>query len=178
MADLFFTTRRRSLEEFLAIYDPEDANLTDRRGSTLLHSALANKPGIRAQIANRLLDDGADAAAVTGDGATTLHVLLGRGQFDMDSDVPLLQRLLDGGADPNRSYDRFGTPLFTIARQLAFTDDDLAPVYDVLLADPRLDLLAPAGDSTYERVRLLGPDRASLVDRMNAVLRERDLPFP
>lgn len=178
MADLFFTAKRRSLEEFLATYRPEDANLTDPRGSTLLHSALANKPGIRAQIANRLLDDGADAAAVTGDGATTLHVLLGRGQFDMNTDVPLLQRLLDGGADPNRPHDRFGTPLFTLVRQLTFSDDELAPFYDVLLADPRLDLLAPAGDTTYEQVRLLGPARVSLVDRMNAVLRERGLPLP
>jgi len=178
VADLFFTAKRRSLEEFLAIYRPEDANLTDPRGSTLLHSALANKPGIRAQIANRVLDDGADAAAVTGDGATTLHVLLGRPRFDMETDVPLLQRLLDGGADPNRTHDRFGTPLFTIARQLAFTDDELAPFYDVLLADPRLDLLAPAGDTTYAQVRRLGPSRAALVDRMTQLLRERGQPLP
>lgn len=178
MADLFFTAKRRSLEDFLEVYQPGDSNASDRHGSTVLHAALANKPGIRAQIAHRLLDDGADAAAVTDDGSTTLHVLLGRPRFDVETDVPLLQRLLDGGADPNRPHDRFGTPLFTLARQLTFSDEQLAPVYDVLLAGDRLDPLAPPGHPTYERVRLLGPARADLVERMTRVLRERGQPVP
>lgn len=176
--EVFYLARRRTLEEFLAEYQPADANAVDGVGSTLLHAALTNKPVIRAGIANRLLDDGADAAAVTPGGATTAHVLLGRPRFDMDTDVPLLQRLLDGGSDPNRRYERFGTPLMTIARQLNMSDEALGPFYDVLLARPDLDLLAPAGASTFEALRLLGERRAALVSRMVTVLEERGQTIP
>ncbi len=178
MPDLFFLARRRGLEDFLAEYRPEDARAVDRSGSTLLHAALSNKPGIRAQIAGRLLDDGADASAVTPDGATTLHVLLGRPRFEPETDAPLLRRLLDGGADPNRSHGRFGTPLVTLARQLNLTDAELAPLYDVLLASPALDLLAPPDAPTYEAVKRLGETRADLIARMDAVLAERGQSTP
>ncbi len=170
MTSLFFLAKRRSYDDFLSGYDPAQANARDSTGSTLLHAALANKPLVRAQIAGRLLDDGADAAAVTRDGVTTAHVLLGRARIDVATDAALLRRLFDGGCDPNRAYERFGTPLFALARQLKFPDDSLAPLYDVLLAAPGFDPLAPPppARSTYESVRLLGERRADLTRRIAA----------
>ena len=99
MGDLFRTARRGTYEEFVAVHEPARANVADSTGSTLLHAALANKPPERARIAGRLLDDGADAAAVTSAGVTTAHVLLGSARLDAATDAPLLRRLLDGGCD-------------------------------------------------------------------------------
>lgn len=48
----------------------------------------------RVALATRLLDDGADVR----DGHP-LHVLLGRNQHDFAAEAPLLERLLDAGAD-------------------------------------------------------------------------------
>lgn len=177
---VFSLARRGSLEDFLAGYDPADAAASDSTGSTVLHAALANKPIVRAQIAGRLLDDGADAAVVTRDGVTTAHVLLGRPRFDNATDTLLLQRLFDGGCDPNRMHGRFGTPLLALARQLKFPDDTLAPLYDVLLDVPGLDLLAPPPPdrSTYESVKRLGERRAELTRRMRALLDERGQATP
>jgi len=172
---LFRTARRGTYDEFVAVHDPARANAADSTGSTLLHAALANKPPERARIAGRLLDDGADAAAVTRAGATTAHVLLGSARLDAATDAPLLRRLLDGGCDPNRSHGRFGTPLMTLARQLTFTDAELAPFYDVLLDAPGLDPLAPPPPerSTLEAVTLLGEQRADLARRLTDLLHER-----
>ena len=180
VAHVFLLAKRGSYDDFLSGYDPADATASDSTGSTVLHAALANKPIVRAQIAGRLLDDGADAAAVTRDGATTAHVLLGRPRLDSATDGPLLDRLFDGGCDPNRAYGRFGTPLLTLARQLKFPDETLAPLYGVLLAVPGLDLLAPPPPdrSTYESVRLLGERRAELTLRMDALLDELGRPTP
>ena len=180
VSKVFSLAKRASYEDFLSGYDPADVTASDSTGSTVLHAALANKPIVRAQIAGRLLDDGADAAAVTRDGATTAHVLLGRPRLDTTTDAPLLGRLFDGGCDPNRSYGRFGTPLLTLARQLKFPDETLAPLYGVLLAVPGLDLLAPPPPerSTYESVKLLGERRAELTRRMNALMGELGRPTP
>jgi hypothetical protein len=177
---LFSLAKRASYEDFLAGYDPADARAVDSTGSTVLHAALANQPVVRAEIAGRLLDDGADAAARTGSGATTAHVLLGRPRLDPETDAPLLARLFAGGCDPNATYERFGTPLLTLARQLKFPDSALAPLYDVLLAAPGLDLTAPPPPdrSTFTSVQLLGERRAELTRRMIELLQDRGQPIP
>jgi len=180
VTDLWFVAKRRTYEQFLEIYDPAQANAVDRAGSTLLHAALANKPPERSRIAGRLLDDGADASAVTADGVTTAHVLLGRSRLDPTTDAPLLRRLFEGGSDPNRATEHFGTPLLTLARQLKFTDEALTPFYDVLLEAPGLDVLAPPppARSTFEALVLLGDRRAALTDRVRALLRAQGQQVP
>ncbi|MCK0113459.1 YrhB family protein [Ornithinimicrobium sp. F0845] len=104
---------------------------------------------------------------------TTAHVLLGRPRLDAATDAALLRRLFEGGCDPNRTMERFGTPLVTLARQLKFTDETLAPFYDVLLAAPGFDPMAPPppAPSTFEALVLLGERRAILTDRVRDLLR-------
>lgn len=171
MTDVFTLAGRGTVEDFLAGYDPSGAGAVDSTGSTVLHHALRNKPDRRGPIADRLLDDGADAAVVAGSGATTAHVLLGNQRAVIDADARLLRRLLDGGSDVNRSLERFGTPVFTIARQLKYAESDLEPFYEVLLARPDLDPLAPntQGRTLLEAVQVLGEVRG----RLAAALSER-----
>ncbi len=177
MPSLSYAASSMALEDFLAAYEAGRATAwTSITGQTLLHQALGNgDPAARLAIADRLLDDGADAAAVFGpEKVTTLHVLLSQGTHDFQREAPLLERLLDGGAAVNSAAgNRWGTPFQTLASRLKFSDEDLAPFYDVLFARADLDLLRPgkAGRSSLVSARLLGESREDLARRMEEYLR-------
>ncbi|MDF2846683.1 MAG: hypothetical protein K0R97_665 [Oerskovia sp.] len=159
---------RQSESEFLADYDLSLANWADGQGTTLLMYALRNpEPASRAAIAGRLLDDGADPAATSG-GTNALHVLLSATSHDFAAEAALLARLLEGGADINADTgDRWGTPLQTLARTFKFSDEELAPFYDVLFARPELDVTTPShkGRSITESAQAAGEARAGLLKR-------------
>lgn len=109
----------------------------DLGSDTLLTLAHSNSDTTqRVAIAHRLLDDGADVLR-----ERPLHVLVGRNDHDFVNEALLLERMLEQGADVNEIYPGFGTPLETIAAKFKFSDVQLAPFYDVLLARPDLDLL-------------------------------------
>jgi uncharacterized protein len=167
---------RGSFEEFMAAYDPADKNL-DFSGTSLLGLALGNgDPAARAAIATRLLDDGADPAK-HGD---ELHVLLGASAHDRDTEPALLKRMLDAGADVNRVVPRFGTPLETLADVFKFSDDTLAPFYDVFFERPDLDLLQQGNfdKSVYANIKQISAKRAGLLARADAYLTARGIPIP
>lgn len=158
--------------EFLADYEPSLATWADEDGSTLLMRALRNgDPASRVAIATRLLDDGADAGAATESQVNALHVLLSATAHDFIAEAALLARLLDEGADINAdSGSRWGTPLQTLCRTLKFSDETLAPFYDVLFARPELDVTTPSsvGRSVTESARAAIRRRADLLARCHA----------
>ncbi len=181
MANVRLVARSGTEEEVLALYEPAMASSwTDSSGRTFLHCVLANKdPGVRVALARRVLDDGADAAAVTGEGRTTAHVLLAQKRHDPPVEAPLLGRLFEEGADVNRVVVEkgAGTPLYTLAEQFTFTDDFFAPYYDVFFARPDLDLVTPAlhDRSDLASFRLWSERRSDLVRRAEEYLRARDV---
>lgn len=133
---LYRVARHGTIAELERIYDARWVNL-DLGFDTLLTLALSNSDTTqRVAIAHRLLDDGADVLR-----ERPLHVLLGRNDHDFVNEALLLERMLEQGADVNEIYPGFGTPLETIAAKFKFSDVQLAPFYDVLLARPDLDLL-------------------------------------
>ena len=75
--------------------------------------------------------------------------------------------MLDAGAGVNESMAKFGTPLETIAAKFKFSDIDLAPFYDVLLARPDLDLLQKSiyGRTVLGNLRHWSGGRGELVVR-------------
>lgn len=158
--------------EFLADYEPALATWADGDGSTLLMRALRNgNPASRVAIATRLLDDGADASAATESNVNALHVLLSATAHDFTDEAPLLARLLDEGADINAdSGSRWGTPLQTLSRTLKFSDENLAPFYDVLFARPELDVITPSslGRSVTDSAQAAIRRRADLLARCHA----------
>lgn len=145
MPNVRLVARSGSEADVLAVYEPSMATgWTDLSGRSMLHCVLANKePRVRVALANRLLDDGADAAALTPEGRTTAHVLLAQKRHDPPVEAPLLERLIQGGADVNHVAVGEGTPLYSLAEQFMFTDEFLAPFYDVFFALPDLDLVTP-----------------------------------
>lgn len=162
--------------QFLADYEPTQATWADKDGMTLLMRALRNgDPASRLAISTRLLDDGADAGAVTAGNVSGLHILLSAMQHDFEAEVPLLERLLDGGADINAdSGSRWGTPMQTLSRTFKFSDDQLAPFYDVLFARPELDVTTRSSDgrSVTETAQAAEGNPADLLARCHAHVKQ------
>ena len=172
---LYAVLSHGTIDELDAVYEPAWVGF-DFQGETLLCLALTNKDTTqRVTLANRLLDDGADVR----DGHP-LHVLLGRNQHDFAAEAPLLERLLDAGADVNEVIAKFGTPLETIAGKGKFSDVELTPFYDVLLARPDLDLLQQSTDgrTVLGNLRKMSTLRGDLVMRAEQTLTDRGVPLP
>jgi len=165
-----------TVEEFEVVYKPSLANYRGFTGATPLSLALSNgDPATRVTIATRLLDDGADVHQMS-----PLHVMLAASKHDFPLEAPLLRRLLDMGADVNEVYPRYGTPVETAAGEFKYTDADLKPFYDVLLARPDIDLLQPGMDGrpVLINLRKMYARRGELVERCEALLIERGIPVP
>lgn len=128
-------------------------------------------PLSRVAIATRLLDDGADARASTNGHVNALQVLLSATTHDFTAEAPPLARLLDEGADINAdSGGRWGTPLQTLSRTFKFSDEDLAPFYDILFARPELDVITASstGRSVTDSADAAVESRADLLARCQA----------
>lgn len=131
-------------------------------------------PGARLAIAARLVDDGAHASAAQPSGVNALHILFGARSHDFAGEAELARRLLAGGANINGIAEKFGTPLQALARNFAFSDDDYAPLYDVVFSQPDLDLTSPQGNrkSVIEVLRLMAAQRPGLLERAEEYLRQ------
>ena len=173
--DPILAAKRADLPAFLATYDPATTpRLTSpSTGQTVLFGALANQdPAARVGIAERLLDDGADASIVTTPARTTvLHVLLSRLRFDPVGDARVLRRLVAGGADVNLPDARRGAPLAMLASSTRISDADAEPMYRALLEHPAIDLAARASPThtVRELVLNVAPDRRPI---LTALVRE------
>ena len=169
---------RGTLADLEKVYEPAWVGYQFEH-DTLLTLALANDdPPSRIAIANRLLDDGADVRSAHSLGP--LHRFLARNSHDFTAEAPLLKRLLDAGADVNAVDAKVGTPLETLAAKFTFSDADLEPFYDVLLARPDLDLLQPglSGRPVLVNLRKWSAKRGELVIRAEQTLTDRGIPVP
>ncbi|MFE5792930.1 hypothetical protein ACFQ8C_10155 [Streptomyces sp. NPDC056503] len=176
--DIVYAAQTGSLGGFLDAYDPSQAN-AEVKGRSVLMGALTNvDPSARGAIATRLLDDGADATT-THDGVNVLHALLGSARLAPELEAPLLRRLLDGGADVNAVAKDYGTPLQLLMSQFVYTDEALAPFYDVLFTRGDLDLLMTGafGKSAYV-MAVKGKRRQGLRARMEQYLSIRGIEIP
>ena len=156
-----------SYEDFARVYRPGVD--TDYRGAgarTLLFYALQNRDiDARIAIANLLLDDGVDASVVSGN-LNVLHVFFGNGPHDPDREAPLLNRMIDAGADINQVSKKWGPPLITLVEHEWRSAD---PFQEALFSRPDLDLSAPYGRTTVRGFILDGPwNLPALVERIHA----------
>lgn len=124
-------------EEFDAVYDPALSRHTfdQEREQTLLMLVLRHRdPALRVELANRLLDDGADVRV-----GVPLHVMAALREHDA-AEPALLSRMLDLGADVNLVVPGHGTPLERFGQSFSVPESELIPFYDVLFARDDLDL--------------------------------------
>lgn len=178
LQELYRVAHSGTYAEFMATYRPSDARGPE--GHRLLEVALGRESEVRVAMASRLLDDGANPALKDEEGMTTLHMSVGGYDHDFDAEAPLLQRLLDGGADVNAAYKykQHGPALEAVASIFKFTEIELAPFYDVFMARPDLDPLKMSayGHTVLSNIRRW--ERAVLAGRLEDYLRERDIDVP
>ena len=172
MADPILLAKRADLDTFLASYDPRTtpryrSSSTDR---TVLFGALANRDtATRLAIANRLLDDGAAVDVITKDGnLTLLHVLFStHHRIEPELHLPLLRRLLDGGAPINVPCWKGGTELAMLVAMM-MRDEDKAPMYELFFARPDLnpDVRVGRRPTVRETIERAGQNRPILYRMM------------
>lgn len=119
-------------------------------GEVLL-AALANtKPDERYAMAEWLLDHGADASATTERGQGALQILFGQARHDVSKTVALARRLVAGGAVPG-TRDRAGASALGELLVMRVPEDEKRPLYELVLADPSVDVDAVNGAGVSPR---------------------------
>lgn len=160
-------------QEFTTAFDPDQDDADD-----LLFEVLTNPvPAERVAMANFLLDLGADASHRIAPNAV-LNVLCSAREHDFELEAPLMQRLLDGGADVN-NRDHYGeVPISELLNHGTALDEEMVPFYRILLNSPALDLSLPVSpwkpDGATVRDSIFA-SRAHIRARLRAMVEERGL---
>ena len=139
----------------------------------------------RVEIANWMLDHGADPARVNShEGTNALHVMFGKREHDYIGEAKLLQRFLDGGADINLKAPKWNVPIRTMLDNYGLSDKELGPFYDVIFSYPGIDwdiiVGKPSGHpmSLRELVDRAAERRPDLHRRMHDYLQHGPSPRP
>ncbi|GAB3293529.1 hypothetical protein GCM10027427_12600 [Pseudoclavibacter terrae] len=130
-----------SLEAFLADYTPDEATFSLSTGDTPLLRVMLN-PDLEARlrIAERLLDDGADASVTLSSGLNALHLLFSNREHDLDGEAALVARLVAGGADANAVSKRHGPPLLAMIDSGMGSLPGVGVVIDAITESTTIDL--------------------------------------
>lgn len=153
MASPASVVKRGTLDEFLAAC----RDRPDLDPSKYFVDAFINlDPGSRVDIANWMLDHGADASMTSGnERVNALHVLFSQRDHDFEAEASLLRRLFEGGADINGYSPKWGRPLHVLMENRGLRDRLLGPFYDVIFAQPGIDWDAPVSLKSESEKRTL-----------------------
>lgn len=165
--DVFLTARMKPAADFYAIFDPARVGELTADGRSLVMMALGNKDlASRYEVSNDLLDRGCPLGGPGADGATVLHVLFGQVKHDVAADALLARRLIERGADVNALDDARRLPFLEVLA-MKYTDEDLAPIYDLWFEQPDPDFTTESihGLSPMKAAAKL-PYRRSILERM------------
>ena len=139
----------------------------------------------RVEIANWMLDHGADPAHIEPHGKINiLHVMFTEREHDYIGEAKLLQRFLDGGADINLKAPKWNVPIRTMLDNYGLSDKELGPFYDVIFSYPGIDwdiiVGKPSGHpmSLRELVDRAAERRPDLHRRMHDYLQHGPSPRP
>lgn len=169
MTSLEIIAKLSPAAEFIAAAAGTDVTRPLPDGKSLLMSSLGNKKSLpdRYAASHWLLDQGCRLGAPNSEGYTELHVLFGQVKHDVAEDVRLARRLIDIGANVNAVSPRGGLVFCEVLR-MKYTDEDLAPVYELWFEQPvKLDFTtASAYGTTPLSLAQNVPYRTNILERM------------
>ncbi|BDF68808.1 hypothetical protein CE91St43_27800 [Oscillospiraceae bacterium] len=155
----------KTKEEFFMAYKPCFRDMLFDEESLLIYG-LRNTHHDAYEITNFLLDEGLSPKVKTKDGQTTLHLLFGRCDHDLEATIALTKRLLEGGADVN-ALDRNNESALVWLIHMGYTDEELTPLYDLWFQYPQKCLSTKsAWNITPIELAEKVPYRAKLLNRL------------
>lgn len=165
---MYFSARTQTLAQFKEVYDKRLLNETPQDGSPVIFCAMANQtPQNRYDIVKFLIGEGAELKGTNEESETLFHILFSRPKHIMEQTVELTQILIDAGADINQLDAKHRAAIQYLISHPKFTDEDFAPLYDVIFQNCTLEVNAKNdwGYTPIELARKL-QYRADLLKRM------------
>ena len=165
--DMYFSAKRQTLAQFMEVYDPQRLHEV-HGGSTIIFDAMAHQsPQDRYDIVRFLIAQGAELTGTNSENETLFHILFSRPKHNLAQTVELTEILIDAGVDINQPDAKDRVALQYLISHPKLTDQDMAPLYDLLFTRCRLDLSIQNawGYTPIELAQKL-PYRAELLRRM------------
>ena len=165
---MYFSARTQTLAQFKEVYDKRLLNETPKNDSPLIFCAMANQtPQNRYDIVKFLIGEGAELKGTNEESETLFHILFSRPKHIMEQTVELTQILIDAGVDINQLDAKHRAAIQYLISHPKFTDEDFAPLYDVIFQNCTLEVNAKNdwGYTPIELARKL-QYRADLLKRM------------
>ncbi|KAF4962749.1 hypothetical protein FSARC_9197 [Fusarium sarcochroum] len=125
-----------SFDTMEALLGKVDINVKNSSGETILLKTLSEKPALDKVL--KLLDLGADTSVIDNKGNSSLHYLAEVGGIGKPDGRRVLERLVQGGADPNLRNAKGETALDNLSFQyghLRFIEADLETFFEITGAD-------------------------------------------
>lgn len=136
MTSIFAVAYRGTFDQFKELFADGDEKRV-RWGKSLFIEALSNTdPAQRYPMCDFLLDRDCVLDAGTTDGTNPFHILFAQCARDVNRDVALCRRLLDRGVALGQPDKNGCIPLVHLISTQDYSDEDLAPIYDVVFASP------------------------------------------
>ena len=166
--DMYFSAKTQTLAQFKELYDKRLLNEAPKTGSPVIFCAMANQmPQNRYDIVKFLIGEGAELKGTNDESATLFHILFSRPKHIMEQTVELAQILIDAGLDINQLDEKHRVAIQYLINQPKFTDEDFAPLYDVIFQNCALEVNVK-NNWGYTPIELAQkvPYRADLLKRM------------
>ncbi len=166
--NMYFSARTQALAQFKEVYDKRLLNETPKNDSPVIICAMANQtPQNRYDIVKFLIGEGAELKVTNDESATLFHILFSRPKHIMEQTVELTRILIEAGVDINQLDAKHRVAIQYLISHPKFTDEDFAPLYDVIFQNCTLELNTKNdwGYTPIELARKL-PYRAELLRRM------------
>lgn len=165
---MYFSAKTQTLAQFKEVYDKRLLNETAKNDSPVIFCAMANQiPQNRDDIVKFLIGEGAELKGTNEESETLFHILFSRPNHIMEQTVELTQILIDEGVDINQLDAKHRVAIQHLISHPKFTDEDFAPLYDVIFQNCTLELNIK-NDWGYSPIELAQklPYRADLLKRM------------
>ena len=129
-------------EDFLKLYKRGDEKRGKGIKDSLLYDALGNSNAkARYEIANFLINRGADVKVVGEDGISLFFPLFSKGKDDIVKTTILCKTLLEKGADITTIYKDERTVSFKELFNMGVSEIEVIPLYQLIFSQPGLPLL-------------------------------------
>ena len=131
-----------TLKDVIEIFKKGDEKIGDASGDSILFDALANNDSTaRYEIANFLINKGADVKIITEDGMSMFFPLFSLGWQDIVKTTILCKTLLEKGADITTIYKKEKTVSFKELFNIGTPEMEMLPLYQLIFSQPGLPLL-------------------------------------